>query len=137
MENSSFFQRLRETGRARMLTAICLILSALLMGACASGIKKQASPPPADEIGRASETGDADQVASNEDDQEIVCRMRATTGTRFKRRICATKAQWASLDSKNQEKTDEFNREIRRSESIETGVGGTDAMGGQTIGVPR
>ena len=136
MREHSLFQRLLNNVQAGIVTVACVFLIALLVSACASGNKKQIAPlASADGINQASETGEAD-TGMTADDKEIVCRMKATTGTRFKRRICATKAQWAKLEEKNQQDTDEFRREAGKKDGLNTGME-TDAMGGQSIGVPR
>ncbi len=136
MREHSLFQRLLNNAKAGMVATACVFLIALLLGACAGGNNKQMSPMAnADEMNQASGTAEADDGLTAEE-KEIVCRMKATTGTRFKRRICATKAQWARLEEKNQAKTDEFNREVRKGEGADA-LGGSDAMGGQSMGAPR
>jgi hypothetical protein len=86
----------------------------------------------------------ADQIAKNdesnkgtsEDDQKIECRNLHVTGSRFKNRVCTTKAEWAIRDGKNREKTDQFDRDVSGRSGINTGSGG-DAMGGMSGGMPR
>ena len=135
MMGFSLFQELFKNVRTSMITIICVFITALLMSACAGENKNQMSPL-AKETGKVAAAGQMDSSATA-DDQEIICRMTSTTGSRFKRKVCATKAQWAMLDGKNQDKTDEFKREIDRNDRQNTGSVGSDSMGGQTMGMPR
>lgn len=81
-----------------------------------------------------------DQVSKNDDsnagntgdDQEIECRNLHITGSRFKNRVCTTKAEWAIKDGKNNEETDEFSRDVSRRSGVNTGSG--SEMSG---GMPR
>ena len=130
MRNASFLKRLG----ASMANVACVSMIALLLGACASENKQQISPL-ANETGQGSvknESGNGETA----DDQEIVCRMKKTTGTRFTHKVCATKAQWARLEEKNREKTDEFAKEVDTGSRTAL-PSSSDGMGGQSSGMPR
>ena len=102
------------------------------------------SPPPsftelsassADETGQVSEEGESENGLTS-DDYELECRTRTVTGSRFKRKICAPKAEWAEFDRRNEGKSDRFVRDVGQSSGVNTGSG-TDSMGGMSSGMPR
>jgi hypothetical protein len=96
--------------------------------------KKQASPH-AIKVDNILTKGESENGETN-DDQEIVCRDVVYTGSRLKRRVCSTKAGWAEIDKKNRKTADDFDREAKRDDGVNTGTSG-DAMGGQSGGMPR
>ena len=118
---------------ASLANLICVFMIILLTGACATDTKKQtlASVNKPNQASAASESENANLTGDN----EIVCRTRIATGSRFKRKICQTKKAWALYDNKNRKKTDQFERDIR-SNDVNTG-NASDAMGGESMGVPR
>jgi uncharacterized protein YfiM (DUF2279 family) len=105
---------------------VCLI--ALLLCACTSTGKNETTTinNVTDQVAK-KDNSDAGKTG---DDQEIVCRIRAATGTHFKNKICATKAAWAIRDRKKGEEIDEFNRDFGNRSSINSGNGLGDMSGG-------
>lgn len=95
----------------------------------------QLTPGYANETGQVSTKGESENGKTN-DDQKIECRWKAFTGSLLKRKVCLTKAEWAELDKKNRRKVDDFFDEVSDHSGVDTGSG-TDAMGGQSSGMPR
>ena len=114
MREILFLKRLKENVRASRVNLACVIMIALLTGACASGDTKQTSleisPHPSFAELSGSDSNETDQVskegqpknAVNSDDYEEECRTIKVTGSRFKRRVCASRAEWADFDKKNE-----------------------------------
>lgn len=86
--------------------------------------KKQTSfkipPPPSfaellgfdvNETGQVSAKGESENGVTS-DDYTLECRARVFTGSRFKYRICAPIAEWATVDRKNRGKTDQLFRDL-------------------------
>jgi len=86
-----------------ILVFVCLIT--LLLCACTSTGKNETTTIKnvTDQVAK-KDNSDAGKTG---DDHEIVCRIRAATGSHFKNKICATKAEWARRDKKNGEKLDD------------------------------
>jgi len=88
----------------------------------------------------ASANGDTKQTSikippPSSDDYELECRTRSVTGTRFKQRTCAPKAEWAEFDRKNRKETDQLIRDVEHDNPYESPS--SDPMGGQSGGMPR
>lgn len=64
------------------------------------------SMQPADTPKEQAETKVAEKEA--EDDSKMICRRTAVTGSKFKKRICATKYEWEKLRERSQDTTREF-----------------------------
>ena len=77
----------------------------------------------------------AEVEAVNSDDYEEECRTVAVTGSRLKRRICASKAEWAAFDRRNRKDTEQLYRDADKTD-VNTGSG-TDPFGGQSGGMRR
>ncbi|NLA75693.1 MAG: hypothetical protein GX846_09545 [Deltaproteobacteria bacterium] len=114
-----------------LLITLLIIIISLLVFACTGAHKETSSIEKVTD--QAVATGDTGKTG---DDQEIVCRNLHITGSRFKNRVCATRAEWAVRDGKNKEKTDNFSRDIRGRSGINTGSG-SDGMGGMSTGPAR
>jgi hypothetical protein len=135
MRKRLFFKDVKNRLKVNMLKMACIFITALLIGACANETKRQMSPL-ANEAGQISAEGDTEN-AETAKDQEVICRITRTTGTRFSHKVCATKAQWAKLQKKRDRKTDEFQRaHKKRIEGLDTGPE-MDAAGGMPTGPPR
>lgn len=146
MRKILFFKRIKENAGASRVNLACVFMIVLLMGACASEYKKQISfeippaPSPgevsvtyADETGQVSAKGESVNGETN-DDQEIVCRTIKGTGSRIgRKKICATKAEWALWARAQREEADKTIRDIVETSNVNTGSG-IDAMGGQSSG---
>ncbi|NLD35817.1 MAG: hypothetical protein GX654_03025 [Desulfatiglans sp.] len=111
---------------------ICLI--GLLLCSCVSTGKNKTTT--INSVTNQVAKNDAPEQGTTEDDQKIECRNLHITGSRFKNRVCATKAEWAIKDGKNKESTDQFGRDVSGRSGINTGTGG-DGMGGMSSGMPR
>lgn len=55
------------------------------------------------------ENGDSDAETDNRDN-EVVCRRTQVIGSRFTRRVCATRKEWADLAKRSRETTGEIQR---------------------------
>ncbi len=116
-----------------MLSFVCIFTISLLIGACAGTNKMQKS---ANMNETAQIIAKADSKENKiDDEQEIVCRHKAITGSRFKRKICKTKAQWAREDHSKQQTAEKLQKDTDRSSSLSVPSG--DAFGGMSVGVPR
>ncbi|GEM_PF-3178477 len=126
--------KLSKTITIYLAIPVLVCLTALFLCACTSTGKNETSTinSVADQAAKSDESG----KETTEDDQKIECRNLPVTGSRFKNRVCTTKAEWAKRDGKNREKTDEFSRDVSGRAGINTGTGG-DAMGGMSGGMPR
>jgi len=136
----SFLERLEENVRAIRANLACVLMIALLTGACATGDTRQASPevpssPSIAEVSSsdANETGQVSAEAGlgnavNSDDYEEECRTIKVTGSRFKKRVCASKAEWADFDKKNEKESGRYVRDAGQSSDMNLGSG-HDAMG--------
>ena len=135
MRKLLFFRGIKKNPRVSLQIIACIFMIALLMSACANENKAEMSPL-ANEEAQLSLEGDIENVEAT-GNQELICRTTRITGSRFAHKVCATKAQWAKLERKNEIKTDEFQREIKKqTETLDTGPK-TDSAGGQTTGPPR
>ncbi len=110
----------------RMNTALflSLLFFTLLAAGCSSKSQKQA-------------VVEQDEGINIEDYQEIECRTRVVTGSRFKRKICATKAEWAALANRNRKDVEEWDRAIDNNSNTFGGGDPSDPMGGGTTGAPH
>jgi hypothetical protein len=119
-----FFERLKQRVRASSVNLLCVFVIAILTGGCASEYKKVTTPVTpspggvlvshADETGQAPEKGESVNGETN-DDQEIVCRRIAVTGSRIKRKFCATKEQWAFWSKKTGENAERYIRDANEA----------------------
>jgi hypothetical protein len=134
MEKILFIKGLKQNVREGTVNLACVFMILLLTCACAGVDKKQASPR-ATTIDKVLTKGESENGEIN-DDQEIVCRDVVYTGSRLKRRVCATKAEWDVIDGKNRKIADDFDREVKRNDGVNTGSSG-DSMGGQSGGMPH
>jgi hypothetical protein len=134
MSKILFFKRLKENVGMSMVNLACVLMIVLLTGACVTGSNKQTTSH-ANETGQVSAKDESKNVVTD-DSQEIECRRRAVTGSRLKKKICRTKAEWAAIDNKRRKKSDEFLRDMSQESGVNTGEG-TDPMGGMSSGMPR
>ena len=112
-----------ENAKSNAVKLSYIFIITLLMYGCAGTGNMQAS------------ANDEPQKSEAIGDQTIECRRRAVTGSRFKRKICKTKSQWAREDHNKQQTAEGLQRDADRSSSI--AVPQVDAMGGMSVGVPR
>ena len=149
MRRIMFFERLMENMRASVVNLTCIFIIALLTGACASGNNKQTSfeipPPPSPGEVSVSQPDETDQVSAKgeaensetDDDQKIICRTIKGTGSRIgRKKICATKAEWAAWAREQREKADKTVRDLNEASGVNTDTG-PDPRGGRTMGAPR
>jgi hypothetical protein len=89
---------------------VSIFMISILIYACTGTRNKDTSiiKNATDQITSADKSG----TNNTNDDQKIECRTDAKTGTRFKKKICATKAEWAIRDAKERELKDRFYRVI-------------------------
>ncbi|MEL7218508.1 MAG: hypothetical protein AAGK01_08770 [Pseudomonadota bacterium] len=52
------------------------------------------------------------------DDEKIICRRTAITGSKFKKRICGTKKQWEDMANRGSDTTREFQRRGKGNEPV-------------------
>ncbi|WP_425409952.1 hypothetical protein [Hyphococcus sp.] len=62
-----------------------------------------------------------EQKMAEADGDRIVCRMQAKTGTRFKKRVCATVDQWTRQAEQTKRTGDQIDK-MRRSQTACTGA---------------
>ena len=105
---------LSEIGMAKISGMVCILFIALLIGACASNSKQAVSN--VNEAGLVSTTADVENDKID-NPYEIECRYRRMTGSRFKEKVCSTKAEWAKLDRKNQKNTQIWKDEMNDASS--------------------
>jgi hypothetical protein len=122
---------LNKTRTIYLAISALVSLMALLLCACTSTGKNETTTIKnvTDQVA----IKDNSDAGKTGDDHEIVCRIRAATGSHFKNKICATKAEWARRDKKNGEKLDEFNRDFGNRSSINSG----DGLGNMSGGMPH
>ena len=120
-----------------IVSLACVFMIALLMGACASGNKIQTAPNEDKTAQIASAKVESENGEAN-DDNEVVCRYVTNTGSKMKKKFCATKAEWARINNTDRKNAESYVRKSEQHDMIyipsETT---TDSMGGQTMGVPR
>ncbi|MBN1905246.1 MAG: hypothetical protein JW927_09135 [Deltaproteobacteria bacterium] len=126
--------KLNKTSTIYLAIPVLICLITLLLCGCTSTGKNETTTinKATDQVAKNDESG----KSTTEDDQKIVCRNLHVTGSRFKNRVCVTKAEWAIRDGKNKEKLDEFDRDVSGRTGVNTGTGG-DGMGGMSSGMPR
>ncbi|MFL0355583.1 hypothetical protein ACI5KX_03805 [Erythrobacter sp. GH1-10] len=67
-----------------------------------------AAQPQADDAEDARDTSQTSEVAARkevDDDDKIICRRTAVIGSKFKKRICATKEEWETLANQSRDAT--------------------------------
>jgi hypothetical protein len=123
--------RLNKTSTIYLAIPVLVCLAAMFLCACTSTGKKETTTinNVTDQEVAKKDNSDAGKTG---DDQEIVCRSRVSTGTTFKKKTCATKAEWARRDKIKKEKIDEFNRDM----NSKTGLYDDNLMG-NTAGRPQ
>ena len=70
------------------------------------------------------------------DPRDIICRKVTVTGSHLKRKVCQTRALWEYEDKKNQKAVDKFEQEFKKGTRTQAPEG-SDAMGGQSAGMPH
>lgn len=124
MGKKTLFRKVKEHTEFRgIISPAGVLIIVFLTGACAGTNKMQASEKGKSELSEI--TGD----------QTIECRRRAPTGSRLKKKICKTKAQWAREDHVKQKTAERLQRDADRS--LSNATSNTDSMGGMSAGVPR
>ena len=105
MQKNIFLNKLQKNIATNILCLMFFLITMFLTGACA-GSNQQTSinegPKPSKIVG----------------DQTIECRRRATTGSRFKRKICKTKSQWAREDHSKQETAEQLQKDAERNSRL-------------------
>ncbi|MEM1196587.1 MAG: hypothetical protein AAGH57_10825 [Pseudomonadota bacterium] len=71
---------------------------------------KTTGPAPADEPVK--------EEAKKNDPDEIICRREAVVGSKFKKKICATRAEWQTLADRARDTTHEFQRRGKPVEPV-------------------
>lgn len=71
-----------------------------------------AAEKPADAAATAASDSEsaAAKEAKVEDDNKVICRREAVVGSRFKKKVCATKAQWEEMYARNRETAQDMQR---------------------------
>ncbi len=98
------------------MTELAITLAATLLA-------MQAQPTPTTEASEANpveEPQTAEQVAQTEasDDDKIICRRTAITGSKFKKKICGTKKEWETLANRGSKDTRELQRRGKGLEPV-------------------
>jgi len=99
------------------LNALPVALVILLLGACTT--TDSSTPTTADAPVEAAQSQSAEQVAENlartkstatSDDGEIICKREPVVGSKFNRKVCATKDQWAARRNEDRKTTERIQR---------------------------
>ena len=91
------------------------ILAAILLLSSAQGAPDQ-------QAAEAATTEDADAAAKEEAYQsEVICKRQTIVGSKFKKKICATRKQWALERERSRERTSTLQRRSRGFEPTEPG----------------
>jgi hypothetical protein len=145
MKKILFCKRLQENVNAGMIILACVIMIAFLISACAGSKKMQSSASMDETVKASAESGDNIKMASAEDesgkseisdDQTIECRKIEFTGSRFKKKVCKTKAQWAWESGVSNKNAEDLQKNTDRSFSKNVPVA-NDSGGFPGAGVPR
>lgn len=113
MRKQFLSKRAMKNIRTNILNIACVSMIALLLCACASENKKQMSPL-ANDTSQDSEKNVAENGEAN-DDQEIVCRKIAVSGSRIGKKTCATKKQWALRSKKTAKNAEGYIRDVNEA----------------------
>lgn len=108
--NKIFLKRSKEKTRSSIVNLACFFMIILLTGACAGTGKKQSAVIAESEL------------SEIKGDQTIECRRIAFTGSRFKKKICKTKAQWAREAGVGNKAAGDLQKAADRSYSTNTGA---------------
>ena len=106
MKKRIFFRKRKEDIKIGMENLACIFIVALLTGACAGSNRMQAS------------VHDKSKPSEIIGDQTIECRRRAPTGSRLKRKICKTKAQWAREDDIKQQTAEKLQKDSEKNQRL-------------------
>lgn len=119
-----------------MVDLACVFMIVLLIGACASGNKMQTASYE-NKTAQVSAEVESENAVAN-DDQEVVCRYITYTGSKMKKKFCATKAEWARITKTDRKNAESYVRKSEQHDMISAPSEiSTDPMGGQSMGVPR
>ncbi|MEM9310158.1 MAG: hypothetical protein AAGA34_01815 [Pseudomonadota bacterium] len=58
------------------------------------------------------------EEAKKNDPDEIICRREAVIGSKFKKKICATRAEWQTLADRSRDTTQQFQRRGKGLEPV-------------------
>lgn len=89
---------------------LCFVGAALL-GACATNNATVASNAAA-EAAEANEAA-VQQAAAEEDGDRIICKRIIVTGSRFKKNVCRTWAEWKEIEDQSSRSVDTLQRRMR------------------------
>ena len=64
------------------------------------------------------ESAEAAQTAEKADENKIICRRTAITGSKFKKKICGTKKEWETLANRGAKDTRELQRRGKGNEPV-------------------
>lgn len=118
MKKIFYLKRIKSSS---IVNLSCVFMIVLLTGACTTTDKKQSSVKAESELSEIS------------GDQTIECRRKATTGSRFKRKICKTKAQWARESGAGNKAAGDLQRDADRSYSTNSGVPAEGTFPGTSV----
>ena len=140
MRKVLIFKKLKENVRSGIVTLACVFMIILLTGACAGTSKMQiaSNVNATDQVTDQAPVKGVSEKSEISDDQTIVCRRKAPTGSRLKKKICKTKAQWAREAGAGNKNAGDLQKDVDQNLSRNTGAG-ADVMGGSFPGasVPR
>lgn len=109
MRKFLFLKGLERSARANWGNIACVFMIAMLTSGCAGKYKSYSNVTI-----QLSPKSESEKDETN-DDQKIVCRMIARTGSVIKREVCTTKAEWAKASESARELVGEI---LRRSSII-------------------
>ena len=112
----------------------CVFMIAFSTGACAGKNKMQVSSIEDETVQATAESDSKNGEIS--DDQTLECRRIATTGSRFKKKTCKTKAQWAWESGARNRQAEKLKKKTARSFSTAVPAA-NDGGSFPGAGVPR
>lgn len=92
-----------------MKRSVCLVGIVFALGACAT---TEATPPTAKETAMLAllETAEATTTSNAESDDSMICKKTTVVGSKFNKRLCATKAEWERQELEYRLATEQIQR---------------------------
>ena len=98
-----------------MINISSLILAAMLAAPGQPTVAAGGTTPDV-EAATAKAEASAGEAEEANDDNKVICRRTQIIGSKFKKRVCGTRAEWESLSRKSKDKTDTMQRRGRGRE---------------------
>ncbi|MEM1196586.1 MAG: hypothetical protein AAGH57_10820 [Pseudomonadota bacterium] len=99
------------------MTELFTLLLPLLLATQAQPTETTQATDEAVETLEAAEVPPVEEAQKDRDD-EIICRREAVVGSKFKKKICATRAEWQTLAERSRDTTQQFQRRGKGLEPV-------------------